>query len=175
MSRHGLYVIGTVGQGTLSIVARPRGGDWLDDEIARLAAQGVQLLVSLLMPDEQQELGLLAAGECCRTAGIDFLSIPVQDLGVPEDEAAFDATIASVIDRLYQGHSVAVHCRQSVGRSGLFACAVLVASGVPQTTAIATVSAARGVPVPETPEQRRWLERYGKASGARRASNDSSR
>jgi protein-tyrosine phosphatase len=52
---------------------------------------------------------------------------------------------------------VAVHCRQSIGRSGLIACGILVASGVDVATAIATASQTRGVAVPETEEQRRRL------------------
>jgi protein-tyrosine phosphatase len=65
-----------------------------------------------------------------------------------------------VISALQRGQSVAVHCRQSIGRSGMFTCAVLVALGLPVENAIATASEARGLTVPETPQQRMWLEAH---------------
>ncbi|MGD0220914.1 MAG: hypothetical protein ABSF71_01145 [Terriglobia bacterium] len=55
------------------------------------------------------------------------------------------------------GRHVAVHCRQSVGRSGLVAAAVMVALGSPLDAALHDISIARGVTVPETQEQRDWL------------------
>ena len=60
---------------------------------------------------------------------------------------------------LEQGKTVAVHCRQSVGRAGLIAAGVLIASGATPDDAIETVSASRGLPIPETREQLAWLRR----------------
>lgn len=40
--------------GRLAIMARPRAGDWLEDEISGWRAQGVEIVVSLL---EQEEVG----------------------------------------------------------------------------------------------------------------------
>jgi hypothetical protein len=42
----------------LAIVLRPRGGDWLDDEVDRIKRAGVDVLVSMLQADEAAELGL---------------------------------------------------------------------------------------------------------------------
>ena len=42
----------------LAILPRPRSGDWLEDEIRSLRGQGIDVLVSLLTPDETAELGL---------------------------------------------------------------------------------------------------------------------
>jgi hypothetical protein len=39
----------------------------------------------------------------------------------------------------------------------LIAAAVLIADGMPATEAMAQVSSARGIPVPETEQQRAWL------------------
>jgi hypothetical protein len=44
--------------GKLSIVARPRGGDWLFDEIKALREAGVGVLVSLLTSPEVSEFDL---------------------------------------------------------------------------------------------------------------------
>jgi protein-tyrosine phosphatase len=81
----------------LAVFARPRGGDWLADEMASWKRQGDTNLV--------------------------------------------------------------IHCRQGIGRSGLAAC-LLAKTGLSPGAAIEMVSAARGVPVPETKEQRAWIDRY---------------
>jgi len=52
---------------------------------------------------------------------------------------------------------VALHCRQSIGRSALVAIAILASSGLDPERAIEIVSSARGLAVPETGEQRKWI------------------
>ena len=44
--------------GRLAIAARPRGGDWLEDEMAHWHHSGVDTVLSLLSPDEEHTLGL---------------------------------------------------------------------------------------------------------------------
>jgi hypothetical protein len=44
--------------GRLGIMARPRSGDWLSDEISAWQEDGVHVVVSLLQKDEIQELEL---------------------------------------------------------------------------------------------------------------------
>jgi protein-tyrosine phosphatase len=53
-----------------------------------------------------------------------------------------------------------VHCRQGIGRTGLIAACLLVAQGAAPDAAVHNLSAARGLPVPETAEQRRWIDHY---------------
>ena len=157
MSEARIFRVQEFGSACMSIVPRPRGGDWLDDEIRAIKSAGVELLVSMLTPDEQADMSLTAEAECCHAAGMEYLSVPIPDFGVPSDRVAFEDAVAQAVRTLLQGQSVAVHCRQSIGRSGLFTCAVLVAMGMPLEKAVTTASEARGVPVPESPEQRRWL------------------
>jgi protein-tyrosine phosphatase len=66
--------------------------------------------------------------------------------------------LRSIDAALNEGKTVGVHCRQGIGRSGLIAAGVLVASGAGLDKAIDAVSTARGEPVPETREQLHWLE-----------------
>jgi hypothetical protein len=54
----------------LAIVARPRGGDWLEDEVRRMKLAGVDVLVSMLPADEAIELGLAGEPQLCETAGL---------------------------------------------------------------------------------------------------------
>lgn len=67
----------------LGIIPRPRGGDWLEEEIRSLKGQGVDVLVSLLTPDEMAELALVKEAAACESLGIQFLSFPINDRSVP--------------------------------------------------------------------------------------------
>ena len=67
----------------LAITPRPRGRDWLDDDIRFLQRAGVDVVVSALTPAEVEELGLLEEGHCCQSNGLEFLSFPIEDRSVP--------------------------------------------------------------------------------------------
>ena len=156
-----LYPIPLDSPGRLAITARPRGGDWLADEVAGWKRAGVTLVVSLLTPDEETDLGLTDEATECATAGVQFLRMPVPDRGVPPNRTAFDGVVSQVVAELNAGGRVAVHCRQGIGRSALVVLGVLRALGVPTADAIARVSSARGCPVPETKEQSEWVAGLG--------------
>jgi len=160
LRRETIFRIPFLFPGTLAITPRPRGGDWLDVDIAALSNQGVNVLVSLLETEETHELGLERESASCRAYGIEFLSIPVPDLGTPSDSAKFVQAAADLARVLREGKCIAVHCRQSVGRSGLLAVSLAIAAGTGLKDAIDTVSNARGVQVPETPAQLEWLRQH---------------
>jgi protein-tyrosine phosphatase len=146
--------------GALAITPRPRGGDWLDVDIAALSAEGIEVLVSLLETEESCELSLEGEQASCAAHGVEFLSLPVPDLGTPLDSPKFLQAAVNLARLLRGGKRIAIHCRQSVGRSGLLATSIAVAAGVGLTEAIEAVSRARGVQVPETLAQLEWLRRY---------------
>jgi len=146
--------------GSLAITLRPRGWDWLEVDIADLSTHGVNVLVSLLERGEVSSLGLEQESACCATRGIEFLSLPVPDLGPPVDSDRFVNAARDLVGLIRQGKNIAVHCRQSVGRSGLLAVSVAVATELGGDEAIEAVSKARGVRVPETTAQLEWLRRY---------------
>lgn len=128
-------------KGKLYIVARPRGGDWLDDELASLHGAGVDVLVSLLEPQEAGQLGLGSEEEAAVRAGLEFFSLPVKDRGVPYSRSEFAAAVSRLEADLESGRAVAI----------------LVESGVCVEEAVELVSKVRGVAVPETAEQLEWL------------------
>jgi hypothetical protein len=70
--------------GRLAIMARPRAGDWLDDEISGWRFQGIDTVTTLLEEEEVSELGLQREAGLCRELGMEFLSFPIPDRGVPE-------------------------------------------------------------------------------------------
>ena len=146
--------------GKLAVAARPRGGDWLDDELSSWRRAGIRTVVSLLTAKEEEDLELEKEGAAARAQGLKFLSLPVRDRQVPESEAEVESAIQKLDATLDSGKNVLVHCRQGVGRSGLLAACLLVNRGVAAQAAVDELSAVRGTLVPETPEQRRWIERY---------------
>jgi protein-tyrosine phosphatase len=143
----------------MAIAARPRGGDWLEDEIIGWRLAGIDIVVSLLESHEADDLDLLLEPHVAEANSMRFVSFPIPDRGVPGPVSAAIALMAEVASALKQGKNVAVHCRQGIGRSGLIAAAILSASGVSPENSIQAVSAARGIPVPEASGQVLWLQR----------------
>ena len=145
---------------------RPRGQDWLPDDIDLLRRSGIDVIVSALTPPETEELGLLEEAECCRTNGIQFISFPIEDRSVPSSSTSFSELLDSLKGSLAEGKAVGVHCRAGIGRSSLIAAALLIQNGVSPETAFLTIQEARGCPVPDTVEQRNWVERYRSADAS---------
>lgn len=140
----------------LAVAGRPRGGNGLATEIARLRAHGVDVLVSCLMPDEEAESDLEAEDAAARAEGLEFVRTPIDDHGVPRGSSV-DGAIDELNRARQDGRRIAVHCWMGLGRSPMIAAAVLIAGGMPAQEAIERVSSARGVSVPETTQQQAWL------------------
>ena len=147
-------------KGRLAIAARPRGGDWLEDEIEAWHRQGVGAVVSLLTPEEERDLDLIEESTVAESKGLGFLSLPIPDREVPASELEVTAMVARLHEFLASGRSAVIHCRQGIGRAGLLASCLLVFEGKSPLEAIQAVSQARGVEVPETPGQRAWVLNY---------------
>jgi protein-tyrosine phosphatase len=152
-----IYPIESALPSRLAIIARPRGGDWLSDEIAAFAREGIEVVVSMLTSEEMEELGLIDEREKCEAAAITFVNIPIPDRAVPSEIDAFLDSVDRVAALVRQGRSVGMHCRASIGRSSVLAASVLVRLGWTANQAFAVIESARGCPVPDTPEQRRWV------------------
>jgi protein-tyrosine phosphatase len=152
-----LYWIEGPWAGRLAMAPRPRGGDWLDDEIAAWRRAGVNTVVSLLTPDEIASLNLSDEQRACASNGLQFVSFPIIDRSVPASKKATLELLKDLFKQLAEGKNIVIHCRQGIGRSALIAIGLLNLSGSEPQTAIERVSASRELPVPETPEQRRWI------------------
>lgn len=146
--------------GRLAVSSRPRGGEWLADEMSDWKRGGIDLLVSLLTPEEEESLDLSREATAARSEGIEFLALRIRDREVPTSESELTAVLENMNRRLSSGKNALIHCRQGVGRTGLVAACLLITTGLDPAIAIARVSAARGVPVPETREQREWVNHY---------------
>ena len=152
-----LYWIKTQLPGKLAVSARPRGGDWLDDEVEGWRKAGIDAVLSLLTRQESEEMQLQQEASLSRTHGLRFLSLPIEDRSVPNSLSEASSVVATVNEILMRGANVAIHCRQGIGRSGMIAAAVLTATGLSPDKALNRVSEARGLTVPETDQQRSWV------------------
>jgi protein-tyrosine phosphatase len=146
--------------GRLAILARPRGGDWLEDEIRSWQMQGVNVVVSLLSASEIDEFGLANESAKSAAAGIEYVSLPIPDRGVPPSAEHFEEVVSRLSDAVTNGKSVGIHCRAGVGRSAMLAASLLIVVGISSKDAFERIRAARGVPVPDTSDQRAWVERF---------------
>lgn len=146
----------------LAIMPRPRGGEWLADEIAGWSRLGVQTVVSLLERQEVSDLDLAREEPLCQSENLKFVSYPIPDRGVPSDSVGFAKLVAVLGRSLRSGESVAVHCRAGIGRSGLVGACVLNEFGVDPDSAFGMLSRARGVSVPDTDAQVAWVRKYAR-------------
>ena len=147
--------------GRLALSACPPGGRRLASTLAAWAEGGIDDVVSLLTAAEAAALGVEGEAAACRACGLGFRAFPVPDFGVPSDAQAFTRLARWAAGRIGAGGGVAIHCRGGIGRSGTLAAAVLILRGHPPGEAVDAVSAARGVPSPETARQRAWLRDWG--------------
>jgi protein-tyrosine phosphatase len=153
-----LYTVQGLSSGKMSIMPRPRGGDWLADELKMLFFDGVDVLVSLLTSGEAAELDLQDEAECCRRQSIVYLSYPIPDLTTPPFTPDTFALLEQLKAYLARGKHVVAHCRMGLGRSALIAASTLVLAGFTPEYACAQLSAVRGYTVPEMEEQRAWVK-----------------
>ena len=153
-----LYAVPVEGPGALVLMACPQV-----DGFDALREAGVTHVVSLLPEDQAVALGMAEEAVFCAGAGLRFRNFPIADFGVPERDA-FAVLVQEICGWLAQGAQVAVHCRAGIGRSGTLAACVKVAQGMEPAEAMAVVSAARGVAIPETAAQRDFVTQFQQAN-----------
>ena len=154
-----IYKVLTSGSGFLAVMARPRSGEWLRDELHGLVQIGVDTIASLLEPQEETELELSSEASIAQELGLRFLRFPIADRGVPSAAAEFHRFVAGLADEVRGGRGVAVHCRAGIGRSGITAASVLVSLGHEPRDVFGMVSKARGISVPDTEAQIEWFRK----------------
>ena len=148
---------------SLAIMPRPRAGDWLEDEISSWHRAEIRTVVSLPEPQEVAELGLGDESRLCSSHGIEFVSFPIPDRGMPNSYGALNALVRPLVPKVRGGHLVAVHCRAGIGRSGVVAAGILLRSKVPFAQVFPALSRARGVAVPDTDAQADWVQAYARS------------
>ena len=143
--------------GRIAQARRPRAGRDLAAELSGLRGAGVDVVVSCLTDDEVRRFELKAEPAVCSTLGLEFFRFPIVDHSLP---ASFEDAVAFadfLLAQMRSGRSIVVHCFAGIGRSGLMTVATLMRGGLGRDEAIAVASQARGLSVPETAAQGRWL------------------
>lgn len=141
----------------IGIMARPRGNDWLEDEINSLKLKKVEVLVSLLEGSEIDELNLELEAKLCLSKGIEFINFPIPDRDIPNNSEKTDKLIDNLTSKINKSDSVVIHCRMGIGRSSIIAAAILLKYGLKVDEIIDKISIIRGIKVPDTEQQLEWL------------------
>jgi protein-tyrosine phosphatase len=123
-----------------------------------LKAEGIGGIVSALDPDGSAELSQEA--DACRRGGIEFISFPIGDRSVQDSVEGFRGFLNAGKKHLRRHQAVVVDCRAGIGRSSIIAASLLLQYGFPVADAFERFKEARGFPVPDTPGQREWVERF---------------
>ncbi len=152
-----IYKIEFIGNGFLAIMARPRAKDWAAEEFTGFAEAGIRRILSLLELHEEYVLGLEEESQLCADANIVFDSFPIPDRGIPSNAYNLSEKSRKIYLDCAGGDSTAIHCRAGIGRSSLVAAAVLLHVGLSVDQAFSRIQEARGLEVPDTPEQAQWL------------------
>jgi protein-tyrosine phosphatase len=148
----------------IGIMARPRGNDWLEDEIINLKNCQVGVLVSLLERDEIYDLNLDLEKEHCFAQNIIYINFPISDRGIPKQNDNTDQLIGLLMKKINEGLSVVVHCRMGIGRSSIIAAAILLKYKFKANDIIENIIKIRGIKVPDTDDQLSWLKARERSS-----------
>jgi protein-tyrosine phosphatase len=89
---------------------------------------------------------------------IDFISFPIEDRSVPTCSAGFDVLVEKMVRYSKASKPVVVHWRAGIGRSSLMATSILLRLGMSLDSVFRSIGKARGSLLPDTGEQRNWVE-----------------
>ena len=148
---------GKIGENKIGTMARPRGNDWLDDEIKWLKIREVDCLVSLLENSEEWDLGLQREREFCKNWGIEFINFPIKDVNIPTNKNEFIQLAIELANQIRENKKVVIHCRMGIGRASILAAAIMINLGFEGKDVFDIIGKYRELKVPDTEEQRDWI------------------
>jgi hypothetical protein len=143
----------------LAIVLRPRGEDWLDDEMLAPREAAIDVMVSMLEKNEEPMLGLERDAISAELASLSFINFLIPDRGTPLEKATFENFLEDIDYFLVNGKRVGIHCRASIGRSSVTA-DLLIRSAAPAKDAWLQIFMLPDCLDPDTEEQREWVDRH---------------
>ena len=149
-----IYQVELIGSGSLSVMAKPISGEWIEDEFAGIALEGIDRIVSLLEDHESYEVGLAEEQRLTEKNRMEFISYPIPDGGLPSSIEEFSAFTKRLYHEAAGGINTVIHCRAGIGRTGMVAAGILLHCGFEPKEAFEHISDKRGVSVPGTQEHR---------------------
>ncbi len=137
-------------------------GTRVSEALTTIESAGAQVLVTL-MPDTE-----LAANQAddlparCAELGIEWLQLPVADEQAPlaDFDTAWRRHRDTILARLADGATLAIHCKGGSGRTGLIAARILIELGIPREAAVNQVQALRPKAI-QHPAHVGWLAQFG--------------
>ena len=143
------------------IMSRPLGGDDLMEEIKYWKKLEVNIVVSFLTDEENEELGLEYERMDCRKEGFDFIKFPIDNHQVPDSYLKTKELVNSLIDKINQNNKILMHCRGGIGRVSIISASILsILQNVSVKQSFENISKIRGLDVPDTDEQIVWTENF---------------
>lgn len=123
-------------------------GAWSRDlpiDLGAIRAWGANALVTLLVDEEFEQLGVRGLGDMAESAGLEWHHLPIPDMQPPgwQFERRWLYSGTRLRRLLRRGGRVVLHCRAGLGRAGTVAARLLVELGVPPAEAIARVREVR--------------------------------
>lgn len=152
-----IYQVELIGSGSLSVMAKPVSGEWIEDEFSGIANWGINRIVSLLEEHEAIEVGLGRERQLTEKYKMEFVSYPIPDRGLPHSVSEYLDFTQRIYHETAGGLHTVVHCRAGIGRTGLIAAGVLLHCGFEPKEAFELISKKRRVTVPDTEEQVDWV------------------
>lgn len=154
-----LYAISALGQGYLYIMPKP-SKERLESDIQYYQKQGIQRIVSLLLPHEIQTLGLEEESTFCEHYGLNYTHFPIKDMGVPDLESLKQLN-KMLTQALMAGEHITLHCHGGRGRAGTVAITLMQEFGYSADTASTLAQTGRQDPnVPVCDIQRQFIKAY---------------
>ena len=146
--------------GRIGVCPLPGKTGALEADLAAVLDWEPALVVSMTEASEMQAAGTSSLGEKLKSAGVQWVHLPVRDYGGLSDENAKTwPELSTALHRhLDRSEGVLVHCRGGQGRSGMIALRLMVERGEDPSVALKRLRAARPGAV-ETDEQCAWALR----------------
>ncbi|MEO1051858.1 MAG: dual specificity protein phosphatase family protein [Bacteroidota bacterium] len=153
-----IFWVKEIHHGSLGMMPRPRGGDWLEEEVKMLKQLEIDVVVSLLEKKEAESLLLEKEAALCQRFGIDFINYPIRDRQVPDSKRSFLELVSVLDSHLLAGRKVVIHCRMGIGRTSMLAAGVLLKNDARIETVFDLLTKYRTLTVPDTEEQKLWIK-----------------
>jgi len=147
----------------LALIIRPYGEVPIDEHMRGFREAGINVIVSMLQKGEARNLGLEDEEAYANKAGLLFENFPIADGSVPSNQLRFTQFLEGLENHISEGRKIAIHCRASIGRAPLTAASLLIRSGMTPDEVWSQIATIRDCPVPDTPNQRRWVDTNIKA------------